>query len=128
MAAGTGVTSTGAVITLGEGGIGTRGAARAAEGNIKSSKHRTSSVMPTLCRLIGALTVSAPTAYRGLSVYPLGGAAPSSVFTYLGLDDALATGQFRVTEGSDGGVVPRLLALNETDSPVLLLDGEELVG
>jgi hypothetical protein len=84
--------------------------------------------MPTLRHLIGAIITSAPTAYRALSVYPLRGTAPSSVFAYLVLDDALATGQFRVTEVSDGGVVPRLLALNETDRPVLLLDGEELVG
>jgi hypothetical protein len=84
--------------------------------------------MPTLRHLIGALTVGAPTAYRALSVYPLKGPVPGSVFTYLVLDDALATGQFQVTEVSDGGVVPRLLALNETNSPVLLLDGEELVG
>jgi hypothetical protein len=57
--------------------------------------------------LIGALTVGAPTAYRALSVYPLKGPVPCSVFTYLVLDDALATGQLQVTEVSDGGVVPR---------------------
>jgi hypothetical protein len=84
--------------------------------------------MPTLHHLIGGLITSAPTTYRALSVYPLRGTVPSSVFTYLVLDDALATGRFRVTEVSDGGMVPRLLALNESDSPVLLLDGEELVG
>jgi hypothetical protein len=44
------------------------------------------------------------------------------------LDDALATGGFRITEISEGGSVPRLLAINDNSSPVLLLDGEELVG
>jgi hypothetical protein len=79
--------------------------------------------MPTLDHLIGAFDVGSPTTHRGLT-----GTAPSSVFIYLVLDDALATGRFRVTEVSDGGLVPHLLVLNDTDCPVLLVDGEELVG
>jgi hypothetical protein len=44
------------------------------------------------------------------------------------LDSALATGRFRITEVSEGGSVPQLLAINDTGSQVFLLDGEELVG
>ena len=47
---------------------------------------------------------------------------------YLTLDEALEAGSARVTEVSGGGSVPELQFLNEGDVPVLLLDGEELVG
>lgn len=50
------------------------------------------------------------------------------VTTYLTLDEAVATGRFRVTEVSEGGHVPELRVRNDLDTPVLLLDGEELVG
>ena len=35
---------------------------------------------------------------------------------------------FRITEVSDSGSVPQLLAINDNGSPIFLLDGEELVG
>lgn len=47
---------------------------------------------------------------------------------YVTLDEALGTGRFRVTEVSEHGSVPTLHVHNELDTPVLLLDGEELVG
>jgi hypothetical protein len=47
---------------------------------------------------------------------------------YLTLDEALAGGQARVTEVSQSGNVPELRFENDGEQPVLLLDGEELVG
>ena len=47
---------------------------------------------------------------------------------YVTLDEALPTGRFRVTEVSESGHVPELRVHNDLDTPVLLLDGEELVG
>lgn len=47
---------------------------------------------------------------------------------YLLLDQALESGTARVTEISDAGSVPTLRFENDGDRPVLLLDGEELVG
>jgi hypothetical protein len=47
---------------------------------------------------------------------------------YLTLDEALSAGTAKVTEVSGSGSVPELHFLNEGDIPVLLLDGEELVG
>lgn len=44
------------------------------------------------------------------------------------LDEALAQGCARVTEVSESGSVPELKFVNKCDRPVLLLDGEELVG
>jgi hypothetical protein len=44
------------------------------------------------------------------------------------LDEALERGCARVTEVSEQGSVPELRFVNQCDRPVLLLDGEELVG
>ncbi len=44
------------------------------------------------------------------------------------LDEALERGTARVTEVSEAGNVPELKFLNEGEQPVLLLDGEELIG
>lgn len=73
------------------------------------------------------LTLSRPQSAGELTVLPLlrpGTAEPG----YLTLGEALARGLTRVTEVSEGGSVPQLLFINDAMRPVLLLDGEELVG
>jgi hypothetical protein len=82
----------------------------------------------TIDDLFSVVAIGSPAQHRGLSVYPLRREGNCATLAYLVLDDALATGQFRVTEVSQSGSVPWLLAINETSSPVFLLDGEELVG
>jgi hypothetical protein len=47
---------------------------------------------------------------------------------YLTLDEALASGKARVTEVSAQGHVPELRFANLCDQPILLIDGEELMG
>jgi hypothetical protein len=47
---------------------------------------------------------------------------------YLTLDEALAQGVIQITEVGEAGAVPELRALNTGDRPVLLTDGEELIG
>jgi hypothetical protein len=84
--------------------------------------------MQTIDDLIAVMIVGAPARHRALSVYPLCWESKGQSATYLVLDEALATGHFRITEVSESGTVPRLLAINDCGSPVLLLDGEELVG
>ena len=84
--------------------------------------------MNTINDLIATLTVASPARHRGLSVYPLKSGRARTTTAYLVLDEALATNQFRITEVSEYGSVPQLLAINDTSSPVFLLDGEELVG
>ncbi|MBT2989958.1 MAG: hypothetical protein KME65_13470 [Candidatus Thiodiazotropha sp. (ex Ctena orbiculata)] len=64
---------------------------------------------------------------NNLAVTPL--VAPNVVERdYLTLDEALARGDARVTETSEAGDVPELRFENRGEQPVLLLDGEELVG
>lgn len=84
--------------------------------------------MEKLDSFIPTLTVDTPVTHRVLSVYPLKCSSPTSTADYLVLDEAFATGRFRVTEVSEHGAVPQLLATNDTNSPVFLLDGEEVIG
>jgi hypothetical protein len=84
--------------------------------------------MKTIDDLIAIVALGVPTGHQALSVYPLTCKGRCEAATYLVLDDALGTGQFRITEVSESGSVPRLLAINESSSPIFLLDGEELVG
>jgi hypothetical protein len=78
--------------------------------------------------LIAIVTVGSPVRHQALSVYPLTYTGTCAAPGYLVLDEALATGRFRITEVSESGSVPRLLATNDNNAAVFLLDGEELVG
>jgi len=62
-----------------------------------------------------------------ITIIPLGDPVKPSL-TYLTLAEALQTGRFRITEVSEGGSVPTLKAVNETEQNVLLIDGEEVAG
>ena len=68
-----------------------------------------------------------PQTHRNLFLFPLltqEGRGPS----YLTLDEALRAGCARVTETSAHGSVPELRFVNDCERPVLLLDGEDLLG
>jgi hypothetical protein len=66
-------------------------------------------------------------AFRQLTVVSLAGGGPRFQ-DYLLASEAIEAGLLTVTEVSESGSVPELLAVNEADRPVLLLDGEELQG
>jgi hypothetical protein len=76
---------------------------------------------------IAGLQVGPAWSHLNLMVHPLIGAANGKP-SYRTLDDALTTGSFRVGEVSVSGSVPELKVLNGLSEPVLLLDGEELIG
>jgi hypothetical protein len=73
------------------------------------------------------IRVSSPLIFRNLAVSPLL-TSQAGAADYFTLDEALSTGKARITEVSETGSVPELRLLNETVRPILLLDGEELVG
>lgn len=75
-----------------------------------------------------AISIGRPARHQALSVYPLTYTERCAAPAYLVLDEALATGRFHITEVSESGSVPRLLAINDNSVPVFLLDGEELIG
>jgi hypothetical protein len=67
-----------------------------------------------------------PTEHRGVVIVPLFPRADPKA-DYITLEEALPLG-FRITEVDAAGSVPELLASNPLESPVLLYDGEELLG
>ncbi len=85
--------------------------------------------MWTLQEEFSRIEIGKSSQFRNLKLFSLirrdvGGAA----FDYLLLEDGIAQGKVRVTELSGGGSVPELSIINDADLPVLLVDGEELVG
>ena len=76
---------------------------------------------------IAALKLVDKKSYGNLTVFPLRRAAPQEP-GYLTLDQALAGDRISIREMSEAGSVPQLLVENRFRQPVLLVDGEELVG
>src|SRR5437763_7568500 len=72
------------------------------------------------------LQLGDPVEHRGIVIAPLF-PRHDPVAEYLTLEEALPLG-FRVTEIDAAGSIPELLASNPLDTPVLLYDGEELLG
>ncbi len=68
-----------------------------------------------------------PMTHRSLTLVPLVGGTPR-YHDYLLACEAIGRGLLEVTEVSDSGTVPELLAINRGEAPVLLVDGEELRG
>jgi len=83
--------------------------------------------MPTLDLFVRDLQPGRPTAHVNLTLVPLQGGEGHGP-DYLLAAEAVAAGLLAVTETSEAGTVPELLATSTADRPVLLLDGEELVG
>ncbi len=74
------------------------------------------------------LILGDPFAVHGLGIIPLLGDASLNLPALDLLEQALEGVSFKVTEVSEGGSVPFLRAENGGANPVLILDGEELVG
>lgn len=74
-------------------------------------------------------TPGAAISHRNLTLVPLQGAGHQARFQdYLLASEAIDAGVLTVTEVDDAGTVPELLAVNDADRPILLIDGEELQG
>ncbi|MGZ5468520.1 MAG: ARPP-1 family domain-containing protein [Candidatus Aminicenantales bacterium] len=76
--------------------------------------------------LIG-MELGAGTSFENMTVFELLRAQNGGP-DYITLREAIEKGVFSVTETSEGGSVPELMAVNKGEVPVLLLDGEELRG
>ncbi len=85
--------------------------------------------MKSLHEEFARLEAAEPTHFRNLTLFPLLRPAPAVPEPeYLLLDDAIAQGVARVTELNHTGSVPELCFENRAQQPVLLIDGEELIG
>ncbi len=85
--------------------------------------------MKSVAGELQSITVGDPTHFGGLTIFPLfrNRSAPAEP-GYTLLQEAIGRGSARVTELGDGGSVPELRFENLGETPVLLFDGEELVG
>lgn len=83
--------------------------------------------MTVIQQSLQAVHLGQPQIFRNLAAIPLLNplAQPPG---YITLAKALAQGSARITEVSESGSVPELLLDNTGNQPVLILDGEELVG
>ena len=85
--------------------------------------------MLTLQEEFSASEIGGPLQFRNLTLFPLVRRnTPPQPPDYLLLEDGIARGKVRVTELSAAGSVPELRLENNAELPVLLVDGEELVG
>jgi hypothetical protein len=73
------------------------------------------------------VTIAAPQSAGGLTLFPLLGAEATGA-DYDLLPDALDAGTVVITEVSEAGSVPELLATNQGLRDVLMLDGMQLIG
>ncbi len=76
---------------------------------------------------ITSLKLGEPAPHRDLTIFPLTTGLTSSL-RYLLLEQGLHRGLVTVREVSEGGSVPELVVENRATRPVLIVDGEELVG
>jgi hypothetical protein len=85
--------------------------------------------MRTLQEEFSEIEIGRSSEFRNLILFPLMRRSASALpLDYLLLEDGIAQGKVRVTELHASGSVPELRLENNSDLPVLLVDGEELVG
>ncbi len=83
--------------------------------------------MTAISTLLSDVSIGEPRRHGRLEIFPLF-AVSSEGGDFILLDEALAATLVDVTETSDSGSVPVLKFLSRSPVPVLLLDGEELIG
>jgi len=81
----------------------------------------------SLASFFASLELGAPSGADDLTVFPLISNLNEPVW-YDTLSDAVTAGRARVTEIGDAGSVPELRVVNDGERPLLIVDGEELVG
>ena len=81
----------------------------------------------TIENALSRIQIGAESTFGNMTIFPLLNGDSGSA-DYLTLDEALGRGLVQITEVSAQGSVPELKLKNESNEPVLLLDGEELIG
>jgi hypothetical protein len=85
--------------------------------------------MWTLQEEFSRVEIGRSSQFRNLTLFPLRRRSASvQPLDYMLLEDGIAQGKVRLTELHPGGSVPELRLENNGDLPILLVDGEELVG
>lgn len=81
----------------------------------------------TLLQTLESLEIREPVSHGPLHLFPLAGGSSTEEDLSL-LEDALQEGTLRIEELNEGGSVPELRVVNEGTLPVLILEGDELIG
>jgi len=81
----------------------------------------------TFCRALARLIIGKPLHHNNLTLFPLAWPEPAEA-PYELLDTAVERGQAVVTEVDEHGEVPNLCVANKIDQPLLIPEGEILVG
>jgi hypothetical protein len=87
--------------------------------------------MLSLQEELSYVEIGQPSQFRNLTLFSLVRLRPSVTagdLDYMLLEDSIAQGKVRVSELGGGGSVPELRVENTADLPILVVDGEELVG
>lgn len=92
-----------------------------------TANHDSQGSSAILAARLADLTVGAPLTYQGLTLVPVHASRPAKPVAYETLVSALAGKRAVVTEVG-GGSVPELGVKQTGDLPVLLLDGDQLIG
>jgi hypothetical protein len=92
-----------------------------------STKRKARDVNEILAQALHSMDVSEPVSHGLLHIFPLRGGTPEEGNLSL-LEDGLRAGTLRVEEQHDGSCAPELRIVNEGDSRVLILEGDELIG
>jgi len=83
--------------------------------------------MQIIADTLSKIEIGLPVTSGGLTMFPLLSTRNGEP-DYFTLDEALAKGLAKIAEISESGSVPELRFVNKGERPVLLVDGEELVG
>jgi len=83
--------------------------------------------MQSIKTAISNINIEKSVDYNGLTVFPLSSEAQSPL-SYLLLEDGLRENLVSIREVSSSGSVPELTVENQAELPMLIVDGEELVG
>ena len=89
----------------------------------------------TIKTFLTGITIGEPTTFENMTIHPLAplgddpsGDAPAPDVVYVTLGEAMQSGTVTVEELDGGGSVPEVKVTNTGDAPVVLVDGEEIVG
>src|SRR5262245_17304210 len=91
------------------------------------SRNRKVAAVNIVVEALRTVANGVPATFRNLTLSPLVARNEQDV-DYIVLDEALARGWIEITESGEHGHVPELRVVNRGDVPVLILDGEELLG
>jgi hypothetical protein len=83
--------------------------------------------MSVMSEYVDGLKFGETMEYEKMNLMPIIG-NPDEGSVYLTLKEALDMNLLKITEVNDSGSVPELKAVNKSELPVLILDGEELIG